>query len=483
MQTDSGFRYHRLADHLEAEILEGTFRAGEKLPSIRALHRQTGLSISTVYHAFIELEKRGMVAPRQKSGYFVKPLLENILPSPTAAHPPAVPRKIDVNNLAFALVEAMGDPHVLQLGGALVDERLLPVKEMAAPIKSAPFRELAHHLSKYDHYMGLADLRRRIAQRMAPVCGDASADNLLITNGCIDAVGLCLQAVARPGDTILVESPTFPWFLQLLEDLELRALEISADPRRGIDLDAVRTAVRHHEVRACLLIPNFNNPLGFLMPEESKKDLVKFLNRRDIPIIEDDIYGELYFGAVRPTPLKAFDRKGLVLYCASFSKSLAPGVRVGWSQPGRFLDRVRRLKLNRAISSPGITQWALARFLKNGGYDRHLRRLRSALKNQTANTALAVARHFPEGTKISAPHGGLTLWVQLAPGLDSIELFRRALAHKIAVFPGTICASGPAYGNCIRISCGSPFDDRLEQGLRKLAGLVHELCAEQRSKR
>ncbi len=481
METCSGFRYHRLADNLESQIRDGTFRAGEKLPSIRHLHRHTGLSITTVYHAFIELEKRGMVAPRQKSGYFVKPLLENILPSPIPTAPPAGPQKLDINDLASALIEAMGDPDVLQLGGALVDSELLPIKEMAGYIKTAPLAGLKQQLTTYEHYLGHPDLRRQVAQRMAPICGGASSDGMVVTNGCIEAVELCLQAVARPGDTILVESPTFPWFLQLLEDHQLRALELPAHPRTGIDLESLQTAVRTHDVKACILIPNFNNPLGFLMPDDEKKAVVTYLNKQGIPIIEDDIYGELYFGSARPSTLKAFDRKGLVLYCASFSKSLAPGLRIGWTLPGRFFDRIKRLKLNRTISSPGFTHWALARFLKQGNHDRHLRKLRSSLKNQTANTALAVARYFPAGTKISAPHGGLTLWVQLAPALDSLELFRKALAQKIAVMPGIICASSDAYNNCIRISCGSPYNDRLDNGLKTLARIVRELTPTDKS--
>ncbi len=476
MDTPSGFRYHRLADNLESQIRDGTFRAGEKLPSIRNLHRHTGLSISTVYNAFIELEKRGMVAPRQKSGYFVKPLLEDILPSPSPMPPPNGPQQLAINDLAFALVEAMADPEVLQLGGALIDGTLLPLKELTGLIKSASQARLRPHLTTYAHYMGYLDLRRQIARRMAPICNGSSPDELVVTNGCIEAVELCLQAVVRPGDTVLVESPSFPWFLQLLEDHGLRALELPANPRRGIDVASLRQAIEDHDVKACLFIANFNNPLGFLMPDAQKKAVVDLLNDRGIPIIEDDIYGELYFTAARPSTLKAFDRKGLVLYCASFSKCLAPGLRVGWTQPGRFLDRIKRLKLNRSISHPGVTQMAVASFLKNGSFDRHLRKLRSALKNQIANTALAVARYFPAGTKISAPHGGLTLWIQLEKGLDSLELFNKLLEHKIAVLPGIICASSKAYNNCIRINCGSPYDDRIDQGLKTLARLVRELA-------
>ena len=477
MESATGFRYAKLADQLESQILDGTFRAGDKLPSIRNLRTQTGLSISTIYQSFIELEKRGRVEPRQKSGYFVKPQLKDLLPAPRFSGSQPAPQKIDINNLAFTLIEAMGNPDILQLGGALVSNELLPLKEISSIVKSAPIKFLKENMAAYEHYLGYGELRRQIAQRMAPYGMDVSPEATVITNGCIEAVTLCLQSVTQPGDTVLVESPTFPWFLQLMEDLELHALEVPAHPQKGVDLQSIERAVEKHNVKACIFIPNFNNPLGFLMPKHTKKALVEFLSAKEIPIIEDDIYGELYFTASRPIPLKAYDKKGLVLYCTSFSKNLSPGLRIGWALPGRYLERVKRLKLNRAISGPGLTQWAVAQFLQKGNYERHLRKLRTRLKNQVGNTALAVARYFPAGTKISAPQGGLALWVQLEENVDSLELFREAIAQNIAVLPGIMCASGDTFNNCIRISCGLPYTDTIDQGLQILANIVNKLAA------
>jgi len=475
METSQGYRYAVLADRLESQILDGTFRAGDKLPSIRSLHTQTGLSISTVYQTFIELEKRGRVEPRQKSGYYVKPLLRDLLPAPRLPSPRPEPQKINISNLAFTLIEAMGDSDILQLGGALVDNELLPLKELGNLLKRAPASFYHHNLASYEHYQGHDELRRQITKRMATYCGNVRPDDMVITNGCIEAVTLSLQTVTRPGDTVLVESPTFPWFLQLMEDLDLHALEIPTHPQTGIDIPALNRAVEHHPVKACIFIPNFNNPLGYLMPDESKAALVSHLAEKEIPIIEDDIYGELYFTASRPTPLKAFDRKGLVLYCASFSKCLAPGLRIGWAMPGRYLETFKRIRLNRSISGPGLPQWVTARYLKNGTYDRHLRKLRTHLKNQVGNTALAVARYFPDGTKISAPQGGLALWIQLDDKVDSLTLFRKAITRRIAVLPGIMCASGSIFNNCIRVSCGMPYTNAIDQGLKTLASIIEEM--------
>ena len=469
------YRYTMLADVLESQIRDGTFRAGDKLPSIRGLHARTGLSISTVYQAFIELEKRGMILAREKSGYYVKPMLERILPSPEAARNKPMPRKVAINNLAAALFEAMITPDVLPLGGAFISESLLPLKELSGLLKSAPQSELNHHIASYGHYLGHFGLRRKISQRLAPVCGDVSPDQIVVTNGCMEAVSLCLQAVTEPGDTVIVESPTFPWFLQVIEDLNLYALEIPTDCRTGINIPALKLALESHSVKACIFVTTFNNPMGFTASDDRKELLVRLLGEKGIPIVEDDIYGELHFEARRPPPLKHFDQKGTVLYCSSFSKNLSPGLRVGWAIAGRYHDRVQRLKLNHSIGQPPVTQWLAYHYLQTRSFDRHLRKLRTCLKRQISNTAQAIARYFPANTKISAPRGGVALWVQLDDRIDSLELFHRALEARIAVMPGIMCASGDAFANCIRICCGIPYDDRIEKGIKTLGQLTKEM--------
>jgi DNA-binding transcriptional MocR family regulator len=237
----------------------------------------------------------------------------------------------------------------------------------------------------------------------------------------------------------------------------------------------LKKALERNVVKAAIFNSNFQNPLGFLPSDSKKRAVVHLLNKKKIPIIEDDIYGELYFGQSRPKTLKSFDRKDLVLYCSSFSKTLSPGLRVGWCMPGTFLENVKRQKLYVSIASPTLTQEILSRFLKNGNFDRHLRRLRTTLQRQMADMTLAVARYFPQDTRISTPKGGLTIWVQLKDSMDSLEIFRRALKLKIAVLPGIICANTDAYRHCIRISCGLPYDKTLDQGVRTLADIIRAL--------
>jgi len=357
----------------------------------------------------------------------------------------------------------------------VVMPELLPFKQLARCIRSAPIESMKNSLMRYENPTGNPELKRQIAKRMVGQAQRDAMDEITVTTGCLEAVNLCLQAVGSAGDTVIVESPTYPWFLQLIEDHNMFALEMPTDPRTGIDLEQLEQTIGTNAVAACLLVPNFHNPLGFEMPMERKKALVKMMAAVKVPIIEDNIHGELYFGKARPATLKSLDRNGWVMHCASFSKTLSPGLRVGWCLPGRYTKTVRRLKLNGTVASPTLNQRAVADFLKSGAYDRHLRRLRTALKNQISNMALAIARHFPQGTRITAPKGGLTLWVELSPNINGLEVYREARKRKISIFPGIICSTTGRYRNFIRISCGYPWSEEVEKGIRTLAEIIGQM--------
>ncbi|QTA93719.1 PLP-dependent aminotransferase family protein [Desulfonema magnum] len=475
LKEKPNFQYLRLANEIESKIMEGEYAAGDKLPSLRKLHKQLRLSISTVYQAYIELERRGIVEARTKSGFYVRPFLYNVLPSPKLEKQKnATPKRVSVNAVANAIVEAMSDSDILQLGGAVPSSELLPFKQLSRTLKSVSSQEMKSLMLTYEHPSGNPELRRQIAKRTLGLSEKITADEIITTNGCIEAISLCLRAVGKAGDTIAVESPTYHGFLQLIEDLGMYALGLPTDLTSGVDLNCLEKALDRNTVRACLFNPNFQNPLGFAMPDEKKQKLVALLNHKDIPVIEDDLCGDLHFGEKRPATLKSFDKKGLVLYCASFSKTLAPGLRVGWTMPGRYTDAVRRLKLNTCLASAKLNQAVIANFLKSGSHDRHLRRLRNALKNQMSNTALAIARYFPKGTKITSPKGGLLLWVQLDEAVDSLALYQEARKQRISILPGVICSSLGKYKNCIRLSCGHPWSEKLEKGIMTLGQIISE---------
>lgn len=472
------YRYRRLATELESKIKGGQYTAGERLPSLRDLHRRTGLSVTTAAQAYMELEARGLVEAREKSGFFVRPLLRTALPTPHIGEQAVLrPRKALVHPLAESILSAIGDTKMIPFGAALPDCRLLPSRQLAASARRFTADYFAGGGLNYGPLDGVPELKRQIAARSIGGSNSGGVDEIVVTNGCMDAIQLCLRAVARPGDIVVTESPTFSCYLQLLEELGLLALEIPTDPDTGIDLGLLEEALfggvwRRNRVAACLINPSFHNPLGFDMPVNRRAELVEMLAAHDIPLIEDDVYGELFFGTTRPVPLKCFDRKGLVLYCSSFSKTLAPDFRVGWVQPGRFLEQILRLKFNSSITQCKLPQAILANYLENGQYERHLRRLRIALRNQMSNAVQAIARYFPQGTRLTSPEGGYVLWVELPAGVDGVELFRRAKAEGIFIIPGVISSGTGRFAHCIRMSCGAIWSDQLEGGIRRLGSLV-----------
>jgi len=264
--------------------------------------------------------------------------------------------------------------------------------------------------------------------------------------------------------------------LQILESLQIKALEIPTSPQEGICLDELETALDRKKVKACLFMTNSHNPLGCSMPDDKKRQLVEMLTERQIPLIEDDIYGDIYHGPTCPRVAKAFDKKGMVLLCSSFSKTLAPGHRVGWVAPGRFLDQIERLKNINTAGNAVLPQMMIAEFLKSGGYDHYLRNIRRAFGQQVLRMSDAIARYFPKETRISRPSGGIVLWVELPPQVDSLELYEKALSKNISVAPGPVFSASQSYRNCVRINCGNRWSDRIEEALIVLGRLVTELA-------
>ncbi len=469
------YHYLRLANELEQKIRSGKYRAGEKLPSLRSLRAQTGRSLSTVYQAYTELENRGVVDVRDKSGFYARPLLEKILPRPVGAKEIVKPHTIAINALSSMIQNSMTRPRMLPFGAAIPSPDLLPLKGLAGEIRSAAAQYMTGELIGYGHPLGLPALRNEIGKRSVGQVDRGHREEIIITNGCMAAIDVCLRTVARAGDIVLVESPTFLCYLQLIEDLNMQALEIPVDPDSGLDMDLLVKALDEHDVRAALINANFHNPLGYVMDDSGKRRLVELMAQRQVPIIEDDIYGDLFYGETRPLPLKAFDREGMVLYCSSFSKSLAPDLRVGWTLPGRFREKVERLRFNASIACPQLGQLAIAGFLAGGGYERHLRKMRNALKKQASDYLLAVARHFPAGTRVSAPRGGLCLWIELDRSVDGLQLFDRALREGISILPGALCSGTDRYRHCLRLNCGYPLDERSERGIQTLGMLIGDL--------
>jgi DNA-binding transcriptional MocR family regulator len=362
---------------------------------------------------------------------------------------------------------------VINFALAVPDTSLVPVAKLNKSVMHA----LRNHKDSCVHYegsQGNLPLRQQIAKLAFNWGGKVKPDEILITTGCLEAVTTCLKAVTKHGDTVAVESPNYFGIFQAIESIGLKAVEIPSSPMTGLDLDALQKAIKKYTIKACVAIPNFNNPLGACMPDESKKKLVEIITKNNIPLIEDDIYGELYFGKNRPRTCKYYDTKGLVMYCSSLSKSLTPGYRIGWTIPGKFLDSVKQIKRIHNISSPTLTQAAMAHYLQHGRYEYHLKNMRKALHTQSLRYMQAIIQHFPKDSKVSRPHGGFVLWVELNKKINTFKLRAEAMKHQISIVPGKLFSASGEYNNCIRISFGKPWDENAEYGLMMLGKMIRK---------
>jgi DNA-binding transcriptional MocR family regulator len=462
--------YDELANDLGESIARGALRPGERMPSVRGLARKRGVSVATVVAAYVRLENDGLVEVRPRSGHFVRK-------RPLPTEEPRTPRraggaaKPSVAGAVAAMQFAMRDPTVLPLGSAYLAPDVLPIAALNRTLAGIA-REMQTAGAGYDVPPGLRTLRRALARRSVDWGSPLGEDDFVTTLGATEAVFLSLSTIARPGDAIAVESPTYFGVLQAIEALGMRAVEVPCSPRTGLDLDALDDVLRAGGVRAVLSVPNVSNPLGAVMPDENKERLVKMLARHDVPLVEDDVYGDLTFDGPRPRPAKAFDKDGRVLLCGSVSKTLAPGYRVGWVAPGRYGDVLRLRKYALTLASPTLTQMAVAEFLRSGGYDRHVRRLRRVLAGQTARMQDAVLASFPLGTRVSSPRGGFVLWVELPQAVDALELQEAALQKNIAIAPGPIFSARGRFASFIRLSCGMPWSNKLANAIDALGAMA-----------
>jgi DNA-binding transcriptional MocR family regulator len=465
--------YVTLAGELQSLVEQGTLRPGHRVPSVRRLARQRDVSISTVIQAYTLLENRGVLEARPQSGYYVRARLPSDTPEPRMARPMAKPSYVGVNDLTVEIMNLAMDPGYVPLGAACPDHTLFPTKKLAR-LLGAVGRNDPALLGRYAMNWAYDPLTREIARRYLQAGTPLSHDELVITIGCCEAINLSLRAVTKSGDTVALESPAYFGFLETIQSLGLKALEIPTDPRTGLCLDATRDALEHNDVKAIIVMPAYQNPLGTCMPDEKKERLYRLLADYDVPAIEDDIYGDLHFGERRPKPLKAWDTDGRVLLCSSFGKTLAPSLRVGWCAPGRYLERVKRLKFTNTLGTPVVLQKTISDFLRNGGYDHHLRSIRRAYQNQLHLFSQAVLRYFPEGTRLSRPQGGFVLWCELPPGVDTLRLHKDALKHHINTAPGALFSVKDRYRNCLRMNCGLPWTEAIESAVRTLGELARK---------
>lgn len=467
--------YLQVAGGLEKMISDDVLKIGDKLPSVRMLSEEYGISMGTAFQAYYHLEGKGLIEARPKSGYYVRFSQQRYRDLPKLIQPDVLSHEVSVKEMIANIYGdiAIHNEKVINFALAVPDPSLLPVAKINKSVMHA-LRNSRDHCISYEHTQGNTELRKQIAKLAFNWGGKVKPEEVVVTSGCLEAVTMCLRAVTRPGDTVAIESPNYFGIYQAIESLGLKVVEISSSPVEGLDLDCLKKVLKNVPVKALLVTPNFNNPLGGCMPDENKRQLVELLSKKNIPLIEDDIYGELYFGRNRPRTCKYYDTKGLVMHCSSLSKSLAPGYRIGWVIPGKFLEEVKLIKRMNNISSPTLTQAAIAHFLQNGRYEYHLKNLRKSLYTQCLRYMQSIIEHFPEDTRVSRPQGGFVLWVQLNKNVNAFKLRTEAMKHNISVVPGRIFSAGCNYNHFIRISFGKPWSEDMDWGMMMLGKISRQ---------
>ena len=445
--------YIQIAETLVQQVARGALRPGDRVPSLRQLSQQQHVSVTTALQAYIWLENRGYLEARPQSGFYVRTPFAKLIPEPQFEANPSKPIALGNNAVLAGIIEAAADPANVPFGAGCISPELFPNRKLNLILREIVRRRPLHSAS-YEFPPGLEGLRHQIARRAFAAGCRVSPRDVVITSGTQEAINLSLRAVARPGDVIAVESPTYFGILQGAAALKMKVFEISTHPRAGMDLDELEHAIQKHSIKACVVMTNCHNPLGYVLPDSHKEALVELTARRNVAVIEDDLYGDLAFDGPRPLTAKSFDRKGLVLLCSSVSKALSPGYRIGWVFAGRFRAEVERLKLITSMAAPSLAQGVVAEFLSSGGYDRYLKRLRASLAGQVETVRQAAFQCFPNGTRISRPAGGHMLWIELPAKIDAMKLWRAALNEHISILPGPIFSAAGRYNNHIRLNAG-----------------------------
>ncbi len=463
--------YQQVAQALAQLIRAGTFKAGQKLPSVRATALTRGVSISTAMHAYRQLEEQGLVEARPKAGYFVR-RAQRIAP-PGLSSPPrrSFLLQRQTRSDAFSMLHQPGD--WASFGGFtpqssdLFDDRRVRV---AVGRASRVHRLSLTEYNKAD--AGRPALRQAVAQRALHLGCVLDANDIVITSSCTHAVSLCLRAVTQPGDVVALESPTFFGYLDLIESLGLRVLEIPTHAATGLSLPALELALDTQPIKVVLAAPTLSNPLGSVMSLAAKKALVHLLARRKVPFIEDVVFNDLLSGDERRKAAKAWDVEGQVMICGSFAKTLTPGIRLGWVEAGRWRDSITTHKRLQGAATNVVLEEALADLLTQGSYEAHLRRLTTHMRQRRQEARQLIALHFPRGTRVSNPPSGDTLWLELEPEIQGMALFKLCAVEGITFGPGELFTATDRYRNCLRLSLSGPWNPVSMQALTRIGEIA-----------
>jgi len=471
-KSSTDFLYQQVIAFIEGQLQQGVIRAGDKLPSLRKLSKQFEISVPTVKQAYIELERQGVVSARPQSGYYLKAQQARTLKPRPALWQASSPVEVKCRSLIEQVYDAVHLPNSIQLGVSNPVNAHPPDKTLARLMRSV-ISKVAEKAVSYGPVNGDPKLRNQLAFRHQELGVAVVANDIVITNGAQEALSIALQCVAQVGDIIAIESPCFFGIIELIESLGMRAIEVYTCTEDGVGFVELEKTIKQHNVKACVFSTAINNPLGSMMTDRQRQAMVNLLEKNNIPLIEDDVYSDLYFTEQRPKPAQFYSQKGLVLTCSSFSKTAAPGYRIGWLISPTFEEKAKQIKRAQSCSTAMLQQWTLTQYLLTGEYDRHLSVLRKKLRYNCERMRALVAEYFPPEVCISKPQGGSVLWVRCRSHVKTQTIFTQAIAQGINFAPGAIFSLSGKYQNYMRISFGVQWQDDIEQAIEKLGKLVY----------
>ncbi|WP_145515204.1 aminotransferase-like domain-containing protein [Yersinia massiliensis] len=463
-------RYLQVAETLAQAIEKGSLLAGSRLPSVRSYAQNQQVSINTVVAAYRTLEDRGLIEARPQSGFYVCSPSTAVVPTATVGKP--VDEVLDLIDTVFA---AQQNARFTNISLACPQTGDFYPSAKLGRIMASLLRREPQLISQYALPPGSQRLRQQIARRAMTLGMLANPADITITHGCMEALQLALRVTTKPGDCVGLESPTYFYLMPLLASLGLKAVEIPTDPQQGLSLDVLELLLKEGRLNALIAMPTVQNPLGFTMPLAAKKRLAQLMNDHQVPLIEDGLYAEIQFGSTLSPAVKAFDSDGWILFCSSFTKTLAPDFRVGWIDGGRFTEDLHKLKAVSSMAESTLLSETLALFLESGGYDHHLRSLRRRYAQQVQQAQQLITRHFPYGTKVTQPAGGFVFWVEFPDSVDTVALFHQMLKEQICLTPGTLYSPSGRYRHSFRLSCCYPFNQRYTEALARLGAVACDI--------
>jgi DNA-binding transcriptional MocR family regulator len=456
--------YNQIAEQIKEQISDGRLPANTRLPTVRQFAQELGVTRLTIQNAYSELQADGWIEATVGRGTFVSPSVQPMTLTPTIGQYLTPDHAI---NDMLELDQIMG---VRSMAMAHPDPTLFPTDEFWQYL--IKLQSSAHHLLGYGPIHGDTELRVILVTMLAERGITAVPEDILVTSGTMQGISLVAQTITQPGDTVLVDSPTFLGTLSILEAQRLHHVTVPLD-EEGPMIEAFEQALRQHSPRFYYAIPHYHNPTGICMSPARRQAILLLARQYNCLIVEDDIYGRLAFDETPPPTLKSQDNDNIVIYLSGFSKIFMPGLRAGFVIMPRHLQR-RMLTLRRAtdLCGPIFVHRALAHFLRDGGLKRHLRRVLPIYKERRDTLMAALHTHMPTSVHWSKPKGGFCCWVSLPRYFGPGELYRMALQNGFAFTPGEAYLMESTDEDYLRLCFGNQNTTGIQAGVKVLGELI-----------